>query len=405
MHISGPSALNPSSPHYLWPDIIMIDGNGVLHPYKCGLASHIGVLLNTPTMGVGKTLCYVDCVDKEMDSYLRDYVAQCSYSDNEVATLLRESQEQEQDHQTPSMVPQDGEAYALPSASRRVHTLAQESASSSSFPAHNDDYAFVTDAAGTNAIDRLYERCMQGIYQHVEEKYACGGTEDDCVPSTQGYEDENAKMATKDKKHPRCSSLVSILSAPMQALSTPKHSITACTVSKPEQLRPGNHLSDVNAAAHVPLNMIIPPVCYPLLGKPKSIPFPEEDERNGPSGVTTDGMKGCCRASFLYGVGVHANWLYTVQEALKAKMKEQEKNPNAQISLQELLLTTPRAAPVYLSVGSNLALRDAFLLVLSTSTVKVPEATRSADMVGRACVRELLARIEAGDETVLKKRK
>ena len=37
------------------PDILLVDGNGVLHPLRCGLASHIGVELDQPTIGVAKT--------------------------------------------------------------------------------------------------------------------------------------------------------------------------------------------------------------------------------------------------------------------------------------------------------------------------------------------------------------
>lgn len=43
----------------------MIDGNGILHQNKCGLASHLGVLINTPSLGVGKTLFYIDGLGKE----------------------------------------------------------------------------------------------------------------------------------------------------------------------------------------------------------------------------------------------------------------------------------------------------------------------------------------------------
>lgn len=38
------------------PTILMIDGNGVLHPRGVGIASHAGVLLDVPTIGVAKTL-------------------------------------------------------------------------------------------------------------------------------------------------------------------------------------------------------------------------------------------------------------------------------------------------------------------------------------------------------------
>jgi deoxyribonuclease V len=40
------------------PAILMVDGNGIMHPFGFGLASHIGVELNTPSIGVAKSqLC------------------------------------------------------------------------------------------------------------------------------------------------------------------------------------------------------------------------------------------------------------------------------------------------------------------------------------------------------------
>jgi deoxyribonuclease V len=37
------------------PDVVFLDGHGVVHERRCGLATHVGVLLGVPTIGVPKT--------------------------------------------------------------------------------------------------------------------------------------------------------------------------------------------------------------------------------------------------------------------------------------------------------------------------------------------------------------
>jgi deoxyribonuclease V len=54
----GPAILAAWSKLSEPPDVVMFDGTGYAHPRRCGLACHMGVLLNVPSIGVAKSrLC------------------------------------------------------------------------------------------------------------------------------------------------------------------------------------------------------------------------------------------------------------------------------------------------------------------------------------------------------------
>jgi deoxyribonuclease V len=39
----------------LQPDVFLVDGQGAAHPYGCGFASHLGLVIGKPTVGVAKS--------------------------------------------------------------------------------------------------------------------------------------------------------------------------------------------------------------------------------------------------------------------------------------------------------------------------------------------------------------
>ena len=51
------------------PDVLLFDGNGRLHPREAGLASHVGVVMDVPSIGVAKNLLCGELVDPPSEPF------------------------------------------------------------------------------------------------------------------------------------------------------------------------------------------------------------------------------------------------------------------------------------------------------------------------------------------------
>lgn len=52
----GPAVLEAFDRLPLRPDLVLFDGHGIAHPRRCGLASHLGIVLDLPAVGCAKNL-------------------------------------------------------------------------------------------------------------------------------------------------------------------------------------------------------------------------------------------------------------------------------------------------------------------------------------------------------------
>ncbi len=53
------------------PDVFLVDGHGLAHPYRCGFACHFGLVVSKPTIGVAKKRLFGQLEDAENSEGIR----------------------------------------------------------------------------------------------------------------------------------------------------------------------------------------------------------------------------------------------------------------------------------------------------------------------------------------------
>lgn len=48
------------------PDVLFIEGHGIAHPRKCGIAAHFGIIIQKPTIGIAKNLLMGEAKDGDI---------------------------------------------------------------------------------------------------------------------------------------------------------------------------------------------------------------------------------------------------------------------------------------------------------------------------------------------------
>jgi len=84
----GPAIVNAYNKLKTRPDILLIDGAGINHPRNAGLATHIGVALDLPTIGITKKILCGKAVEPVNVGETSPLV----YMDRTVGWLLKSSQ-------------------------------------------------------------------------------------------------------------------------------------------------------------------------------------------------------------------------------------------------------------------------------------------------------------------------
>lgn len=110
------------------PDVLMIDGPGVAHPHGLGIASHVGVLLDRPTVGCSRTSLVGSYVEPEVSAgsqtslvWQGEIIGTVYRSKNRVAPLFISVGHRISRTQAHALVVECCQGYRLPEPTRHAY--------------------------------------------------------------------------------------------------------------------------------------------------------------------------------------------------------------------------------------------------------------------------------------------
>jgi deoxyribonuclease V len=107
------------------PSIYIIDGNGILHPFGFGLASHIGITLDIPTIGVAKRLL-CGRLENHVVKIDDNAVGYAVYTSNRAKNPIYVSSGHKVSPSTSMEIVKQVSRYKIPEPLRQAHLLANQ---------------------------------------------------------------------------------------------------------------------------------------------------------------------------------------------------------------------------------------------------------------------------------------
>lgn len=109
------------------PTVLMVDGNGVLHPFGFGLACHVGVSLDVPCFGVAKSLLCGKVTDDHQVLFENKLVGYAFYASDRVKKPVYVSPGHNISLETAFKIVKHFSVFKHPEPLRKAHVLATTS--------------------------------------------------------------------------------------------------------------------------------------------------------------------------------------------------------------------------------------------------------------------------------------